>query len=179
MWPFSARKNGVKAEEIKPNQTANFNFAPYATNDTYIKLWLSDKLTTSLDIIGVQQGVSRPDILRWILFEHVYGREAFTRFVQYKAALDAQKVDIKFSRKTVPLTERAVNQQFLGKATENIKLWLPSPLKTDLTLLAEQSNQPLSNYLRATLVSHLFGQQFYRQWQSALEAINQEALIQE
>jgi hypothetical protein len=179
MWPFSQRGSRLDAEDSKPIKTADFNFALYATNDAYIKLWLSDKLTYSLDRLGIQHGVSRPDVLRWILFEHVYGRELFADLVQYKTALDAAKVEIRFSRKEVPQTERAINQQYLGKATENIKLWLPMPLKTDLATLAAYSEQPLSNYLRAILVGHLFGQEFFRQWQDALETLNQEAQVQE
>jgi hypothetical protein len=181
MWPFSARKSRVDEDEVVSIQTKDFDFASFATNDTYMKLWLSEKLTASLDMLSVQQKVSRPDVLRWILFEHVYGRELFLGLVKYKDSLEHTPLsDLRFSRKqSEPESERAVNLQFLGKATENIKLWLPMPLKVELINLAEQHKQPLSNYVRSILVAQLFGQRFYRQWQSALVAINLEAETKE
>lgn len=181
MWPFSARKPRVDEDEVISMQTKDFDFASFATNDTYMKLWLSEKLTASLDALSVQQQVSRPDVLRWILFEHVYGHELFLGLVKYKESLEPPPAsDLRFSRKeTEPKTERAVNLQYLGKVTENIKLWLPTPLKIELINLAEQHKQPLSNHVRAILVAHLFGQRFYSEWQSALLAINKEAEAKE
>lgn len=181
MWPFSARKPRVDEDEVISMQTKHFDFSSFATNDTYMKLWLSEKLTASLDVLSVQQQVSRPDVLRWILFEHVYGRELFLGLVKYKESLEPLPASgLRFSRKqTEPESERAVNLQYLGKATDNIKLWLPSPLKVELVSLAEQHRQPLSNHVRAILVVQLFGQRFYCHWQSALVAINKEAEVKE
>ena len=39
-----------------------------------IKLWLSEKLVAAIDVLCEQHDASRPDVLRWILFEHVFGR---------------------------------------------------------------------------------------------------------
>lgn len=182
MWPFSTRKPRVESAETLLNQNADYNFALYANNGDYIKLWLSEKLSNSLDIIGVHQGVSRPDVLRWIFFEHVHGRALFVGLVEYRKRLSEEELNNlpSFCRKQPPEeTERAVNLQFLGKSNENIKLWLPAQLKIELTSLAEAHKQPLSNYLRSILVGHLFGHKFYQEWQSALEATHQEAVEQE
>lgn len=176
MWPFSARKPRLDVFEIKRKQDKNFDFPAYAKNDAYIKLWLSERITLALDNLSLQHEVSRPDVLRWILFEHVYGRDLFVGLLKYKSEQDDDDtLYAQFSRKEIPQTERFINHQFLGKATENIKFWLPNPLKEDLIKLADQGKKPLSNYLREILVFHLFGQLFFHQWQEALNALNIEA----
>jgi len=72
-------------------------------------------------------------------------------------------------------TARAANAHFLGKATENVKLALPGTLKRELEALAEQSGQPLSDYLRGVLARQLLGEGHYQRWQAELARVRQEA----
>ena len=71
-------------------------------------------------------------------------------------------------------TIRAANAHFLGKSTENVKLALPEALKRELEALAEQSGQPLSDYLRSMLARQLLGEGHYRRWQAELARVRQE-----
>ena len=71
-------------------------------------------------------------------------------------------------------TIRAANAHFLGKSTENMKLALPEALKRELEALAEQSGQPLSDYLRGVLARQLLGEGHYRRWQAELARVRQE-----
>lgn len=173
MWPFSNRGPRLDVEESMLKNKSDFDFAPFERNDESIKLWMPDKLITAIDVLSLSHDVSRPDILRWILFEHAYGRELFAGLCSH-ALKAADNSGVKFSHIQAQ-TLRSVNQQFLGKATEDVKLWLPSPLKIVLQGLAEGKGEPLSDYLRSVLVRHLFGEQFYAKWQDALASINQRA----
>jgi len=71
-------------------------------------------------------------------------------------------------------TIRAANAHFLGKSTENVKLTLPAKLKRELETLAEQSGQPLSDYLRSVLARQLLGEGHYQRWQAELARVRQE-----
>ena len=71
-------------------------------------------------------------------------------------------------------TIRAANAHFLGKSTENVKLTLPATLKRELEALAEQSGQPLSDYLRSVLARQLLGEGHYLRWQAELARVRQE-----
>lgn len=179
MWPFSNRGSRLDVEESLLNRKSVVDFSVFAQNDVFIKLWMSDRILTSIDILTVQHNVSRPDILRWIFFEHVYGRERFCDLCNYAQSIKAADEGAipQFSRKAD--TTRSINQRFLGKATEDVKLWLPNQLKTDLKALADAKHEGLSDYLRFVLVRHLYGERFYAEFQEALANINQNAVEHE
>lgn len=179
MWPFSNRGPRLDVEERLLEQKSNFDFSSFERNDVPIKLWLPEKILTSIDVLTIRHNVSRPDILRWIFFEHAYGRERFADLCAYAELLKAASRDtIQFSRKQVD-TVRSVNQRFLGKATEDVKLWLPNQLKIDLQKLADVRDEGLSDYLRSVLVRHLFGEHFYESLEEALATINLNAVEHE
>ena len=195
MWPFSERGPRIDIEEALQKHQANFDFAPFAKNDASIKLWLPEKLTKSVDVLSVEHVVSRPDVLRWIFFEHAYGREMFAGLQKYQRQLleaqmaaeaarreEAEKkvgeTEVSYRRAEIE-TERDVNQRFLGKSTEDVKLWLPTPLKLALQELSVGNKQKLSDYLRAVLVRHIYGERFYSEWQQALAVINKRAVKHE
>ena len=193
MWPFSNRGPRLEVEDAMLKHKPDFDFAPFERNDVSIKLWMPEKIITSIDVLSLQHEVSRPDVLRWVFFEHAYGRELFAGLCAYADSLQEPEYDIPAflrkkaddspvllseSRKQVD-TERAVNQRFLGKATEDVKLWLPTPLKDVLQGLADSKDEYLSDYLRSVLVRHLFGEQFYDKLQEALASINQRAVEHE
>jgi hypothetical protein len=46
----------------------------FLVNDAVIKVWLPAKLSGRVDWLSAHHGSSRPDVLRALLFEHVYGR---------------------------------------------------------------------------------------------------------
>jgi hypothetical protein len=128
--------------------------------------------------------MSRPDVLRWLLFEHVYGRPAFEQLKAWKQQKDAEEEarrqiaksthGVKFSPPRGIPSERAVTHQLLGKSIEDFKLWLPSLLKEQLAQLARIEGQGLSDYLRKTLVRILFGEAFHHQWRKAIGKLPRE-----
>ena len=157
------------------------NLSVFGTNDAVIKLWLPEKLILSLDSMSASQGMSRPDVLRWLLFEHVYGRPALEQLKTWKRQKDAEAAEarrrsveqvvdsgIRFSPARVQFSERLITAQLLGKSIEDFKLWLPSPLKDQLETLSTMEELGISDYLRKTLVRILLGESFHHKWRAAV-----------
>lgn len=115
---------------------------------------------------------SRPDVLRRLLFEHVYGMEAFITLVAWKQQRDDEAKKAKLAVKEmgfeIKRSTRRINIQMFGKATEDFTLWLPSPLKQEIQILAKTNQLGVSDYLRKTLVRLLLGERAYMNWQVAV-----------
>lgn len=186
-WPFAkrgTRVDAVQAPEL-PVQLP-IDLTVFAKNDACIKLWLPEKLTLALDAMSATHSMSRPDVLRSLLFEHVYGRPALDQLKEWKRKKDAEearrleqtKTDephIQYSPKDeVRYSQRRVTADFLGKSREDLKLWLPAPLKAELEQLANAETLGLSDYLRKTLVRILLGESFHHQWRAAIGTLPDE-----
>jgi len=177
MWPYATRGSRFMGDisEISPSALEAEDFS---TNAVSIKLWLPEKLVAAIDVLCDRHDASRPDVLRWVLFKHAFGRIEFAH-LQRRAAEPPppSKSQALYSRtrNTQEPTPREINARHLGKATEDLKLVLPARLKLELQDLADAATQPLSDYLRAVLARHLLGERFFREWQAALAKANAEA----
>lgn len=176
MWPFAKRGTRVDAvtEPVLP-VAPPMDLAVFGVNDASIKVWLPEKLTTALEALSATHEMSRPDVLRWLLFEHVYGRPALERLKAWKREKDAEaarrlaaELRVSFSPKHGEVSERKITTRLLGKSVEDFKLWLPSPLKAELATLAKVETLGLSDYIRKTLVRILLGETFHHRWQAAI-----------
>ncbi len=76
MWPYASRGSRFfgNAADRHPSRLKPGDFA---CNDAVIKLWLPERLLAAIDVLCDEHDASRPDVLRWILFEHAYGRTEF------------------------------------------------------------------------------------------------------
>jgi hypothetical protein len=186
-WPFAkrgTRVDAVQATALPIKLPADL--AVFAKNDACIKLWLPEKLTQALDAMSATHSMSRPDVLRSLLFEHVFGRPALDQLKEWKRNKDAEEAgarhraaetSVTHEAKLSPprdLSERAITTQLLGKSVEDFKLWLPAPLKTDLERLAKSETFGLSDYLRKTLVRILLGEKIHHQWRAAIGTLPEE-----
>ena len=177
MWPYATRGSRFLGDvsEISPSALEAEDFR---TNAVSIKLWLPEKLVAAIDVLCDQHDASRPDVLRWVLFEHVFGRIEFAhlqRRAEEPPPPSKPQVMYSITRNPQELTPRQINAAVLGKATEDLKLFLPARLKLELQDLADAAKQALSDYLRAVLARHLLGERFFREWQAALAKANAEA----
>ncbi len=178
MWPYASRGSRFLGDVIEISPSA-LEHEDFSTNAVSIKLWLPEKLVAAIDVLCDQHDASRPDVLRWILFEHVFGRVEFAH-LERRAEPPPPPMnppEVMYSRTRNPQTptSREINVRHLGKATEDLKLFLPERLKLELQDLADAARQPLSDYLRAVLARHLLGERFFREWQEALAKANTEA----
>lgn len=186
-WPFAKRGTRVDAP-IKLDLPVPLpgDLSVFARNDACIKLWLPEKLTQALVQMSGATAQSRPDVLRWLLFEHVYGRPAFETLKAWKHQRDLEErrrreavaetlpAGAKFSPARSYTAERTVTAQLLGKSVEDFKLWLPGTLKQELQTLATLESLELSDYLRKTLVRVLLGESFHHRWRAMVGKLPDE-----
>ena len=85
MWPYATRGSRFMGDvsEISPSALEAEDFS---TNAASIKLWLPEKLVAAIDVLCDQHDASRPDVLRWILFEHVFGRVELAHLMRRMSA---------------------------------------------------------------------------------------------
>ena len=161
MWPFKTRGSRFHGDlsERSPSLIGKHDFS---TNDAVIKLWLPDELVAALDVISAERDASRPDVLRWILFEHAYGRTEFAHLCNRAQgrAVRCRDLAVVAPNGVCEPTTRPTAAPALGKNLEDIKLHLPAQLRRDLERLAALYRQPLSDYLRGVLARALMGELF-------------------
>ena len=177
MWPFKSRSSRVITSPTKVNIPAlPEDLSKFAKNDTSIKLWLPERLIVALDELSFTTEMSRPDVLRCIFFEHVYGRPAINRLIEWKRINDLAMDlgEATFSPKRKQPSEREVTIEMIGKSKEDFTLHLPSPLKDELIKLSKLEMLDLSDYLRKTLVRILLGEVFHHQWRDAIGKLPDE-----
>ena len=192
-WPFA--KRGTRIDEhpaaLLPLALPE-NLYAFGINDVCVKLWLPEKLTLALDALSATHNMSRPDVLRHLFFEHVYGRSALEQLKEWKRRKDAEEAEarrraaeriaatpvvdsgVRFSPARYVPSERAITTQLLGKSYEDFKLWLPTPLKEQLNTLASLEELGMSDYMRKTLVRVLLGEAFHHQWRKAVGKLSEE-----
>ena len=176
MWPFAKRESrfGGDADEHFPSDIRPQDFKD---NKATIKLWLPSKILAGIDIIGQRYHAGRPDVLRAILFEHVFGRAELVqldiRERRRRSKLMEGMPDVCFMRREPETydTARAITAGLIGKAEHDVKLELPSKLRDELVCLAEGAKQPISEYIRGVLVREILGEALYQRWVQALEAV--------
>lgn len=194
-WPFSKRfSRADEAPKISLPVPIPEDLSAFADNNACIKIWLPEKLVLGIDSLGASHGMSRPDVLRWLFFEHVYGRPALEKLKEWKRQKDREAAErreaerrrreavppqedessqIRYSTRRV-VSERTYTAQLLGKSVEDFKLWLPALLKSELESLAKVEELGLSDYLRKTLVRILLGESFHHKWRSAIGKLPEE-----
>lgn len=181
-WPFAKRGATAKAKTLSGDMPpTEINFDEFASNNDYIKVWLPDRLVTVINRLSANYGSSRPDVIKTILFRHVYGIAAFESFSAWKINIHQQEAyklrtsdqtssdQVKFS----PMRSQSI--EFIGKSTENLKVWLPTKLKVDVEQLAATRGLGVSDYARMVLVKDLLGERFYLNWQQYIGIVPQDA----
>ena len=184
-WPYASRGATQKVQMTKVEfDLGDLSYEEFSENGVFIKVWLPDRLTNAIDRLSAEHQSSRPDVMRSILFQHIYGVMAYEGFVEWKHQQDnranqtsasAEPMTAQFSR------SRTQSIEVLGKSDSNFKFWVPSKLKQDLTLLANGNKLGISDYVRRVLVRALLGERFFTDWQACIGQIpiaakNEEAL---
>lgn len=177
LWPFSTRGSRVDTEQSLRRIDPTFlDYGAFQSNDSQIKLWLPERLSSVLGRMSVQHETSRPDVLRRLLFEHVYGLNAFMDLVAWKNQQEAESRNKppSVAERGIKRSAARISTQMFGKATDDFTLWLPSPLKQELQELARAGQLGVSDYVRRMLVRQLLGERSYVNWQVAIGAIPRE-----
>ena len=181
MWPFA--KRGTRASTPESVLSSKLDYAHFEKNEVWIKIWLPEKLALALDRLSVAHDASRPDVLRALLFEYVYGRQELEALIAWNQCRDekAEEVIVRQREGSYSVREgkRTVSIDLFGKATEDIKLFLPRPLKVEIVILANMDGLGVSDYVRKTLVRMLLGEKIHQQWQAAVGNVPADIQLEE
>ena len=173
-WPYQSRGATQQAQEnasLVAPPSMDFNL--FSSNDAFIKVWLPERIENVLDKLSTDHKVSRPDAIRAILFQHVYGVLMYEQFLEWKRKKD--EASQCYYQSPVPDAGAALfsrsrsSMEILGKSTTNLKLWLPARLKEDLLGVATQNSLGVSDYVRWTLARVLLGEKFVADWRRAIQ----------
>ncbi|HIG79933.1 MAG TPA: hypothetical protein EYG50_01670 [Cycloclasticus sp.] len=132
-------------------------------NDIAIKIWLPEVLSLALDEMASYTSSSKSDLLRQTFFSYLYGRYDLMGLIErgdHRFALNPPPM---FSRQAKEPSEASqiINRTpELGKNTEDVKVWIPGQIKSDLQTLADESGYTLSHFIREVLISTLFGRTY-------------------
>ena len=178
MWPFASASQRFRGAAPTPGDFPDF--AAFKVSSVRLKVWLPEMLTQRIDWISVETGSSRPDVVRALLFEHLYGQVAYLGLLEYqrrhdeeaarrKAAQPASDPDrsddgIVLSRSR----DTPIDLQMLGKSDEDLTLGLSQRFMQDLESLAAAHELTPSSYVRKVLVRHLMGEPLHTGWQQAV-----------
>ena len=152
MWPFARRRSRV-TEKIAARTPSRLIAGEFSNNDAVIKLWLTESELDAIDLLCDTHDASRPDILRWLLFEHAFGKVEFAHLLR-QAGCRPRVIETGTSTSS----SAPSNPAPYGKASEDVKLHLPVALQQTLLQLAERRQLPLSEYVRCELRRALFGE---------------------
>lgn len=186
MWPFTSR--GARARTVGMYAQllgSTVDYSRFAKNDAWIKLWLPERLDNAIDELSATHDASKPDVLRWLLFEHVYGRQEFEVLIKWqrkeseKRRHEALKPKEDISDGVQFSPQRGITIKVLGKSTLDLKVSLPAQLKDDLEPLARSERMGLSDYVRKVLVRVLLGERLHQQWQQAIGNIPADVIKEE
>jgi len=129
----------------------------FGVNDGAIKLRLPERLLAAVVVLSYEHNISRPDALRWLLFEHVYGRIELLHLLRRNRAPLTQ---ITYENATEYRSPLARLQQ-LDKSAYDLELELPEDLRRSLEGLAGRSNEYMSPYMRRVLARDLLPESEY------------------
>jgi len=176
MWPHSTRSSQYGVIAPKPQDWPNFD--DFEKSNSSLKVWLPQILIDRINWISKNRDVSRPDIVRALIFENVYGRVTYEAFIKHVADKkknhkipDNSKFIDKALHSGIKFSADRTTQydlEHIGKSDEDLTITLPSTLKDELTQLAKLHGLTTSSYVRKLLVLHLLGEKVHSQWQKAL-----------
>lgn len=166
MWPHA--KRGTRFDgDVFARFPSQLGKARFSINDAVIKLWLPERLLAALDVMSSVHFVSRPDVVRWVLFEHVFGKVEFALLLEQerRRMLNTWDEGPMICRTAVAATARAFRLRCVGKSTDDLKVEMPLLLKQNLEDLAEAAGESLSAYIRRVLARDFLSEKEYQQWQ--------------
>ena len=188
MWPYPVRKSRASTPEKIPADLPLFD--EYKHDDAAIRVWLSQSLMDGINWLSTTLDVSRPEVFKALIFEHLHGRVAYKAFIvhvqQLQRMKDQENSRLRSLRETVcdpwasaslrgadditksPRRETPEDLKFVGKSTENFKLVLPQKMKLELIEVAAKHRLPMSHYVRKMLVQQLLGERLHSDWQAAV-----------
>lgn len=128
-----------------------------------LKVWLPESVETQLGELTSYLNTSLSDLVRQILFQHLYGRYDLIGLVE-RQKFDPEKPDVPYSGArfsiAAPRTESSAPPKPPPpppKKIAGVKVFIPERMRKDLDTLAGAKYQTISEYVRLVILNHLFG----------------------
>lgn len=156
-----------KKDEVPPIEAAKQQKATYKVNmtghdysdmrtcDVTLKVWLPESVEKQLGELTAYLNTSLSDLIRQILFQHLYGRYDLIGLVE------RQKFDqenpyggVRFS---VSPSKAGSQPPPVPPKVAGVKVFIPERMRNDLDSLAGAKFQTISEYVRLVILNHLFG----------------------
>lgn len=142
---------------------SNRNFDQLQDCDVALKFWLPECVERMIDKMCSFQDTSGSDLIRQILFIHLYGRyDLFGLIERQDQTYNLQtREKAMYSLSMNPLSpeQEAAKDLELKKARNiaDVKVWVPAKMKDDIRQLALKTGKKPSAYVREVIITHLFG----------------------
>ena len=194
MWPFTNRTN--RTGTIAPEPTDFPDFKEFRESHAKLKVWLPKNLDERLGWLSVRHEVSKPDVGRALLFEHLYGKLAYEELLRYHSevktnavveqakanALSKGRIDfalhgvrteeVQYSARDVT----GIDVEHIGRSDWDFTFTMPAIMLEDLKRVASMHVLTPSHYMRKMLVMQLLGERIHTQWQKAIGKIPDEMI---
>ncbi len=146
------------------------DFGELFTCSAALKIWLPESTEKQLQEMSRFIDISFSDIVRQILFIHLYGRYDFLGYVERRlhtfSEPEVVECKMQFSICDPPgfdadaawaELERELSEPPKEKPVIATRVCLPERMKSDLTALAEKKYTTVSSYCREVIITHLMG----------------------
>jgi len=118
MWPFS--KRGCRAGTPSPQPSDLPPLGDFEKSDAGLKIWLPQVLVDRINWLSVKLNASRPDVVRGLIFEHVYGRVAYVALIASQEQGRQSPQPVFNTLNTARMRQDSIDQLLHGPVTDFI-----------------------------------------------------------
>lgn len=124
--------------------------------DAALKFWLPESVEKKIDEMCSLQDTTASDLVRQILFIHLYGRYDLFGLVERKSYTfqlnQVPRYSLAWSESNTDAPAAPVE-----KSIADLKVWIPAKMKADIQMLAKKAGKKPSLFVRQVIITHLFG----------------------
>jgi hypothetical protein len=136
------------------------DYRGFESNDRPVKFWVPEPVRKALRELAAYYDSDLSTVVRHILFSHAYGHYDLLMLSERGNRRFLPQGSQKEFRDVVMYSRRADAENRtadLGKNDHDVKVWMPEALVSEVDDLADVAGISRSEYVRETLVGHLFG----------------------
>lgn len=137
-------------------QLSGRNYEELDECDVALKFWMPESVEKKIGEMSSVQNTSASDLVRQILFIHLYGRYDLFGLIERKCSTFMLCRPVMYSRSAAVVDPDAPAVP-VEKSIADFKVWIPAKMKADIQVLAQKAGKKPSLYVREVIVTHLFG----------------------
>lgn len=128
--------------------------------DKKLKIWVPETVFEALTLIASDRGILRSELIRQILFTHLFGRDVLDKTLDSLRKIEDSRIF--YSRASrADVSDNGATALPLGKSTADALVLVSEDIHNGLRRLAERHNQPLGTYAAYVLCWAMFGRGVY------------------